>query len=136
MGTMRTSCWKSRISCAFVTACTLRHARGGGEVDDLHFVRGAQVIENGIEQEAVELRFGQRVGAFEFDGVLRGQHEEGRRQLVLMPRTVQESSCMASSSADCVLGGVRLISSASRMLPKMGPGRTSSGDGRWWDLPR
>ena len=28
---------------------------------------------------------------------------------------------MASSSADCVLGGVRLISSASRMLPKIGP---------------
>ena len=29
---------------------------------------------------------------------------------------------MASSSADCVFGGVRLISSASRMLPKIGPG--------------
>ena len=29
---------------------------------------------------------------------------------------------MASSSADCVLGGVRLISSASTMFPKMGPG--------------
>ncbi len=28
---------------------------------------------------------------------------------------------MASSSADCVLGGVRLISSASRILPKIGP---------------
>ena len=28
---------------------------------------------------------------------------------------------MASSSADCVLGGVRLISSASRMLAKIGP---------------
>ena len=29
---------------------------------------------------------------------------------------------MASSSADCVLGGVRLISSASRTLAKIGPG--------------
>ncbi len=29
---------------------------------------------------------------------------------------------MASSRALCVLGGVRLISSASRMLPKIGPG--------------
>ena len=29
---------------------------------------------------------------------------------------------MASSSADCVFGGVRLISSASTMLPKIGPG--------------
>ena len=34
----------------------------------------------------------------------------------------RDCSCMASSSADCVLGGVRLISSASRMLPKIGPG--------------
>ena len=29
---------------------------------------------------------------------------------------------MASSSADCVFGGVRLISSASTMLAKIGPG--------------
>ena len=29
---------------------------------------------------------------------------------------------MASSSADCVLGGVRLISSASSTLEKIGPG--------------
>ena len=35
---------------------------------------------------------------------------------------MQDSSCIASSSADCVLGGVRLISSASRMLAKIGPG--------------
>ena len=30
-------------------------------------------------------------------------------------------SCMASSSAACVFGGVRLISSASTMLAKIGP---------------
>ena len=34
---------------------------------------------------------------------------------------------MASSSADCVLGGVRLISSASRMLAKIGPGHEGPG---------
>ena len=39
----------------------------------------------------------------------------------MLPRTVQRRSCMASSSADCVFGGVRLISSASRMLAKIGP---------------
>ena len=39
----------------------------------------------------------------------------------MLPRTVQERSCMASSSALCVLGGVRLISSASRMFAKIGP---------------
>ena len=37
------------------------------------------------------------------------------------PRTVQECSCMASSRADCVFGGVRLISSARIILPKIGP---------------
>ena len=62
----------------------LRDARRGRQVHDLHFVRGAQIIEDGIEQEAVELRFGQRVRAFEFDGVLRGQHEKRRGQLVLI----------------------------------------------------
>ena len=31
-------------------------------------------------------------------------------------------SCIASSSADCVFGGVRLISSARMMLAKIGPG--------------
>ncbi len=34
---------------------------------------------------------------------------------------------MASSSADCVLGGVRLISSASRMLEKIGPAHEGPG---------
>ena len=33
-----------------------------------------------VEQEAVELGFGQRVGAFLLDGVLRGQHEERHGQ--------------------------------------------------------
>ena len=32
---------------------------------------------------------------------------------------------MASSNADCVLGGVRLISSASTMLAKIGPGENT-----------
>ena len=34
---------------------------------------------------------------------------------------------MASSSADCVLGGVRLISSASSTLAKIGPGHEGPG---------
>src|SRR5262245_6419619 len=35
---------------------------------------------------------------------------------------VTRCSCIASSSADCVFGGVRLISSARTMLAKIGPG--------------
>jgi len=39
-----------------------------------------------------------------------------------VPRTVTECSCIASSSAACVLGGVRLTSSASSTLANSGPG--------------
>src|SRR5215217_4805832 len=38
-----------------------------------------------------------------------------------MPLTVTWYSCIASSRAACVLGGVRLISSARMMLAKIGP---------------
>ena len=37
------------------------------------------------------------------------------------PPTVTAPSCIASSSADCVFGVARLISSASRMWAKIGP---------------
>src|ERR1035438_4321120 len=47
--------------------------------------------------------------------------KNGLGSVYMLPRTVQLRSCIASSSALCVFGGVRLISSASRMLPKMGP---------------
>src|SRR5437588_1015644 len=46
----------------------------------------------------------------------------GSSSLKVFPCTVTRCSCIASSSADCVLGGVRLISSASTMLLKIGPG--------------
>src|SRR5579863_8249294 len=62
----------------------LRHVRGGGQIDHLHLFLRRQIIEHRVEQEPVELRFGQRVGAFQLDGVLCGQHEERRRQLVVI----------------------------------------------------
>src|SRR5437899_1398543 len=43
---------------------------------------------------------------------------------------VTRCSCIASSSADCVFGGVRLISSARTMLLKIGPGANTI-----WRLP-
>ena len=58
MGTMRTSCWKSSSSCGGGDGVDLGGARGGGQVDDLQFVLGAQVVEDGVEEEAIELRFG------------------------------------------------------------------------------
>ena len=47
------------------------------------------------------------------------------------PSVVTCRSCIASSSAACVFGGARLISSASRRLAKIGPGRNSKSDSRW-----
>ena len=43
-----------------------------------------------------------------------------------MPSTVTWRSAIASSSADCVFGEARLISSPSTMLAKIGPGRNSN----------
>jgi len=39
-----------------------------------------------LKEEAVELRFGQRIGAFLLDGVLRGQNMEGPPQRPVLPR--------------------------------------------------
>jgi len=57
-------------------------ARGRGQVHDFQFVAGTEVVEDGVEEEAVQLGLGQRVGTFEFDGVLCCQHEEGCGQRI------------------------------------------------------
>jgi hypothetical protein len=75
-----------------------------------------------LEQEAVELGLGQRVGALHLERVLRGQHEERRLERCTLAGDGPCCSCIASSSADCVLGVARLISSASSRLAKTGPG--------------
>ena len=79
-----------------------------------------------LEEEAVELRLGQRVGALHLERVLRREHEE--RLLERVRRawpTVTRCSCIASSSALCVFGVARLISSARTMFAKIGPLRNS-----------
>src|SRR5579884_563017 len=52
--------------------------------------------------------------------------KNGRSSGSVRPPTVTLYSCMASSSADWVLGGVRLISSARTTLAKIGPGTKRS----------
>ena len=47
--------------------------------------------------------------------------KNGGSSLWTSPAMVTFFSCMASRSAACVLGGVRLISSANTILAKMGP---------------
>ena len=58
----------------------LRHTLAGGAFGNGDFFIAARVIDADHEHEAVELGFGQRVGAFLFDGVLGGEHEERRIQ--------------------------------------------------------
>ena len=55
----------------------------------------------------------------------------GRGSGRVSPSVVTWRSCIASSSAACVFGGARLISSASRRLAKIGPGRNVNSLARW-----
>src|SRR5919201_419277 len=55
----------------------------------------------------------------------------GRASSYETPSIVTCCSCMHSSSAACVFGDARLISSTSRMLAKTGPGRNSNSFERW-----
>ncbi len=86
--------------------------------------RASAVLNDQLVEESVQLRFGQRIGSFLFQRVLRGHHEERAwRACGFHPPLVTCFSCIASSIADCVLGGARLISSASTIWAKIGPSR-------------
>ena len=54
----------------------------GGLLHDRLLLGPAGVAHPKLEHEAVELRLGQRIGAFLLDRILGGQHEEGVRQVV------------------------------------------------------
>ena len=68
--------------------CGRQHVLGLGVLDAGGLVQDAPLgLDLGIEdvdlhQEAVELGFGQRIGAFLLERVLGGQHVEGRGQIV------------------------------------------------------
>ena len=49
-------------------------------LDHLQLVFGAQIIQQHVEEEAVELRLGQGIRAFQLDRILCRQHEEWRRE--------------------------------------------------------
>ena len=51
-----------------------------GALDDGAQVFARRILHQDLHQEPVELRFGQRIGAFHFDGVLRRHHQERRFQ--------------------------------------------------------
>ena len=84
------------------------------------------IAEPRPQQEAVELRLRQGIGALVLDRVLGREHEERPLERAGVPSAVTCRSCIASSSAAWVFGGARLISSARRRLVKIGPGGTRS----------
>src|SRR6266516_2791403 len=51
-----------------------------GGVDDAQQIGGLREIDHDLEQEAVELGLGQRIGPLHFEGILRGEHEEWLRK--------------------------------------------------------
>ena len=53
----------------------------GGEPDDLFFLVHVGVIDEQVEEKAVELSLRQRIGALVFDGVLGRVNDEGFLQL-------------------------------------------------------
>ena len=56
--------------------------RFGRAVEDRLHLRGGRELDQQLEEEPVELRFGERVGSFHLERVLGRQHEERRRQHV------------------------------------------------------
>ena len=99
-----------------------RSCSPSSDARDFQFFGTARIADVNLEQEAIELRFRQRVGSFGFHGVLRGQHEERVRQV---DRSCRKPSIGAPAwlraGRFASSGGVRLISSARITLPNSGP---------------
>ena len=60
----------------------LRILQRGRGPDDAELLVVRRVVDDDVEHEAIELRFRQRIGAFQLDRVLRREHEERLGQLV------------------------------------------------------
>ena len=80
-------------------------------IDNAALVFGVGIADGEVEQEPVQLRFGQWIGRFVFEGILRRQNEEGAgerktlfadRDLVLLHRLQQRALCLAGRAIDFV----------------------------------
>ena len=100
-------------------------------LDDVQLVLLVRVAERRPHEEAVELGLRQRECPLLLDRVLGREHEEGIGE---GPRDAVDRhlrSAIASSSADCVFGIARLISSTSTTFAKIGPARNSKSRCLW-----
>ena len=98
----------------------------GALAEQLALDRLLRVAERDAQQEPVHLRLGQRVRAVVLGRVLRRDHHERPSSWCVASSIETWPSLIASSSADCVRGVVRLISSASTTFAKIGPGLSSN----------
>ena len=109
----------------------LQHVAAGLAGEQRALGGAVGITEADAHQEAIELRLGQRKGPDLRQRVLRGDHEKWRRQRPRQPIDRNLLSSIASSSADCVFGLARLISSANSTSVKIGPGWNAN-----WPLVR
>ena len=68
------------VSCVHERSNLIDAAHAGMIADDFLFARARGIAHADAHQEAVELRFGQRIGAVMLDGILRRENHEGLRQ--------------------------------------------------------
>jgi hypothetical protein len=90
-------------------------------VDDPQLVVGLGIAERRAHEEAVELRLRQRNVPSYSIGFCVAMTRNGSTSLRVSPSTVTCCSAIASSSADCVFGIARLISSTSTTFANTGP---------------
>ena len=119
--TVSTSARQSRASSAESTGSRMPSALFRIEsrlVQREHLQLGAErrIAHDDLEQEAIELRLGKRECSFVLDRILRREHGEQRAERCGFPSAVTCRSDIASSSADWVFAGARLISSASKQI--------------------
>ena len=114
----------SRISSAVSTGSIASIMVAGRAAGDLELLLEVRIAHEDLEHEAVLLGLGQRIGALPArSGSAWPARRTDRTACAASRPTVTCRSCIASSRAACVLGGVRLISSARITLANSGPSR-------------
>ena len=98
-------CADSSSAAVIACAACLVDAGGGDQHLPLGFVVG--IVDIDLQQEAVELRFGQRIGAFLLQRVLRRQHVERRGQVVATGRRPRRAAPASPAAAPTGCAGWR-----------------------------
>ena len=126
MVTRSTSRWRATSCAGSSTHGTSRAVSVVAVEDEAHLDLRRRIADAHAQQEAIELRLGQREGAAKSCGFCVAMTKNGSGSGMVCPSSETCPSFIASSSADCVRGLARLISSARSTLAKMGPWRRTN----------